>query len=190
VTVTDPGFLAAVPVAYAIGCISLGYYLGRRAGSDLRQTGSGSTGARNVARVVGRRAAMLALGFDVAKGAAAVGLADAASDSARVHGATAIAVVAGHIFPAQLRFRGGRGLATALGALAVLDWRLAAAGLAVALALAAILRVPTPAAVAGTAAAPITGVVIGTSRAAVGASLVCMLLIYAAYRRKPPPAAK
>jgi len=188
-TVPDPGLLAVTLLAYAIGCLSLGYQLARRAGSDLRRRGSGSTGARNVARVVGRRAAVAALVFDVAKGAAAVGLAAAVSNSARVHGAAAIAVVAGHIFPAQLRFRGGRGLATALGALAVLDWRLAAAGLAVAAPLAAVLRAPTPAAIAGTAAAPITGVVVGTSRAAVGASLACMLMIYAAYRRTPPSAA-
>jgi acyl phosphate:glycerol-3-phosphate acyltransferase len=183
--VPDLGFLTVL-AAYAIGCVSLGYLLARRAGSDLRQAGSGSTGARNVARVVGRKAAVLALAFDIAKGAAAVGLADAVTGSGRVRGAAAIAVVAGHIFPAQLRLRGGRGLATALGALAVLDWRLAAAGLAVAAVLAAVLRAPTPAALAGTAAAPITGVVVGASRAAVGASLACMLMVYAAYRRKPP----
>ncbi len=187
-TVPDPGSLAVVLVAYAIGCVSLGYVLARRTGADLREQGTGSTGARNVARVVGRRVAVVALSFDIAKGAAAVGLADAAGGSARVRGAAAIGVVAGHVFPAQLRLRGGRGLATGLGALAVLDWRLAVAGLAVAAVLAAATRAPTPAAVAGAAAAPITGVVVGASRAAVGAALACTLMVYAAYRRRPPAA--
>ena len=66
--------------------------------------------------------------LDCAKGAIAVAAARAATDSTAVAAAGMVAVVAGHVYPAQLHFRGGRGLATALGAMAVLDWRVALVG--------------------------------------------------------------
>ncbi len=181
--------VAVVVVAYAIGCLTAGYYLVRRmAGADLRSTGSGSTGARNVSRLLGMRAAVLTFAFDLTKGAGAVAIARAVAGSPRVQGAALVAVVAGHVFPAQLDFRGGRGLATALGGLLLLDWRLGAIGLAVAAVCLAVSRAATASGLVGTAAAPIGGVVLGASRAAVGAALLAMLVIFAAHRRQRPAA--
>ena len=74
------------------------------------------------------RLAGLTLALDCAKGAIAVAVAGALTDSTAAAAAAMVAVVAGHVYPAQLHFRGGRGLATALGAMAVLDWRVALVG--------------------------------------------------------------
>jgi acyl phosphate:glycerol-3-phosphate acyltransferase len=111
-----------VLVAYALGCFSTGYYLVRwRTGRDLRQQGSGSTGARNVGRVLGRTAFALTMAADLAKGAAAVGLARGLGADAWVVALALLAVVAGHIWPLQLRLHGGKGVATALGGLLAFD---------------------------------------------------------------------
>ena len=121
--------VVAVIGCYALGCLTAGYYLVRlTAGGDVRAGGTGSTGARNVGRVAGARLAALTLALDCAKGAIAVAVAGAVTDSTAVAAAAMVAVVAGHVYPAQLHFRGGRGLATALGAMAVLDWRVALVG--------------------------------------------------------------
>lgn len=109
--------------AYALGCLSPGHLLARARGLDLRETGSGSTGARNAGRLMGRKAFILVFLLDGAKGALAVGLPRAFGPP----GADALAlaaVVAGHVWPAPLGFRGGRGISPAVGGLAVLSWKL------------------------------------------------------------------
>jgi len=112
--------LLLVAVAYAIGCISPGYLLVRRAtGLDLRVAQTGSTGARNAGRTAGRRVGAAVFALDVGKGAAAVGLAALAGAGDTVEAACLLAVVAGHVLPVQLRLRGGRGLSPALGGLLV-----------------------------------------------------------------------
>src|SRR5690349_13077995 len=110
-------------VAYLIGSIPFGYLIVRLSGGgDVRQTGSGGTGATNVSRRAGKAAGFLTLVLDAAKGAFAVLMAGVALSDHRT-GATiwwfvaaAVAVVAGHIFPVWLGFRGGKGVATAAGA--------------------------------------------------------------------------
>src|SRR5205807_212580 len=85
-------------------------------GMDVRKVGSGNIGATNVARVVGPLAGTLTLVFDTAKGAAAVWLAGRfTNESATWMMMAAIAVLLGHCFPIWIRFRGGKGVATALG---------------------------------------------------------------------------
>ena len=114
--------LLLVAVAYAIGCISPGYLLVRRAtGLDLRAAQTGSTGARNAGRMAGRRVGAAVFALDVGKGAVAVGLAALAGAGDTVEAACLLAVVAGHVLPVQLRLRGGRGLSPALGGLLVAD---------------------------------------------------------------------
>jgi glycerol-3-phosphate acyltransferase PlsY len=113
-----------VIVAYLIGSIPFGYLIVRmRGGGDARETGSGGTGATNVSRRAGKAAGVLTLLLDVAKGAFAVLVAGVALSGQRatinvrwVVAATAVAVIAGHIFPVWLKFRGGKGVATAAGA--------------------------------------------------------------------------
>src|SRR5574339_339768 len=114
--------MLVILVAYALGCFTAGYYLVRWwTGEDVRYSGSGSSGATNVGRVLGRPGFLFTLLLDLTKGCLAVWLAE----YLRLRPTTAVlsmlAVVAGHIWPLQLRFRGGKGVATGLGALLVLE---------------------------------------------------------------------
>jgi len=114
--------------AYLLGCFTAGYYLVRlRLGEDIRELGSGGTGARNVGRALGKSYFLLTLLFDFGKGCFAVWGARHFTTDDRLVALAMLAVVAGHIWPAQLRFRGGKGMSTALGALLVYDPRLAMA---------------------------------------------------------------
>ena len=112
--------------AYVLGCFAAGYYLVRsRLGEDVRQLGSGSVGARNVGRILGKTGFLITLTCDFGKGALAVWAAHHFTKDERIVALAMVAVVAGHIWPAQLRFHGGKGMATSLGALLVFDPRLA-----------------------------------------------------------------
>jgi glycerol-3-phosphate acyltransferase PlsY len=114
--------------AYSLGCFCTGYYLLRwRTGQDVRQLGSGSVGARNIGRILGRSGFLLTLLGDLAKGSLAVWVALHFAREDWLVALAMLAAVAGHIWPAQLRFRGGKGIATSLGALLVYDHHLAAA---------------------------------------------------------------
>ena len=122
--------IAALLAAYLLGCLNAGYYVVRlRAGTDVRRQGSGSAGARNAGRVLGRGGFAAVFLLDCAKGAAALWMAGALGAGGAGTAAAMLAVVLGHVLPVQLGFRGGKGASTALGALLVLDWRVAAAGL-------------------------------------------------------------
>src|SRR6266849_5806094 len=110
--------LLAIPfAAYLLGSIPFGLLLTKLfGGADVRKTGSGNIGATNVARVVGPLAGILTLVFDTAKGTAAVWLAGrVTSESATWMMIAACAVLLGHCFPVWLKFKGGKGVATALG---------------------------------------------------------------------------
>jgi glycerol-3-phosphate acyltransferase PlsY len=114
--------------AYLLGCLATGYYLVRqRTGWDIRAVGSGSVGARNVRRVLGWTGFMLTVVGDFAKGALAVWATLHYTQDDRFAATALLAVVAGHIWPVQLRFHGGKGVATSLGALLALDFHLAVA---------------------------------------------------------------
>jgi glycerol-3-phosphate acyltransferase PlsY len=116
---------AAALLAYLLGSIPFGYLLVRLfVGGDVRETGSGGTGATNVTRRAGKGVGVLTLLLDLLKGAAAVLAAKAllgAGEGAEwwVCAAGAAAVL-GHVFPVWLRFRGGKGVATGLGVFLVL----------------------------------------------------------------------
>ncbi len=126
--------LTVIVAAYGLGCAQTGYYLVRSlTGQDLRRTGSGGTGARNAGRVLGRKGFALTLLGDTGKGALAMALAAWLHASPWAAAAALVAVAAGHVWPAQLRFSGGRGVAVALGALAVYEPRLLGVLAAVAL---------------------------------------------------------
>ena len=109
-----------VAVAYLIGSIPFALLLARRFGMDLRRIGSGNLGAANVMRASGVRAGLLVAGLDVAKGAVGVALASRFSDNASAPAIAGFAAVVGHIYPVWLRFRGGKGVATACGAFSLL----------------------------------------------------------------------
>jgi glycerol-3-phosphate acyltransferase PlsY len=108
--------------AYGLGCITTGYYLVKLwKGVDIRDLGSGSVGAKNVGRTLGWAGFFLTLLGDVSKGAFAVWGARHFTTDERIVAMAMIAVVAGHVWPVQLYFHGGKGIATSLGALLIFD---------------------------------------------------------------------
>jgi|SRR6476661_6702716 len=115
--------VVVVIVAYLIGSVPFGYLIVRlTGGGDVRAIGSGGTGATNVSRRAGKAAGVLTLVLDALKGAIAVlvarvmlGGAAANANTKWFVAAAAVAAIAGHIFPVWLRFRGGKGVATAVG---------------------------------------------------------------------------
>ena len=113
--------------AYLLGCFAIGYYLVRaRTGRDIREIGSGGTGARNAGRILGKSGFTLTALGDLSKGALAVWFAaEFASHNRTAMALAMLAVVVGHIWPAQLHFRGGKGVATSFGALLMFDYRVA-----------------------------------------------------------------
>lgn len=114
-------------MAYLLGSIPFGYLIVRAtSGGDIRDTGSGGTGATNVSRRAGKVAGIATLLLDAAKGGAAVLIAkqflDLPSPDDLYWWITlaAVAVMLGHMFPVWLRFRGGKGVATGVGVFLVL----------------------------------------------------------------------
>ena len=113
-------------LAYLIGSIPSGYLIVRATeGEDVRKTGSGGTGATNVSRSAGKGAGMVTLVLDALKGMFVVFLAGQFSDVLFPYADWPIAfagvfAILGHIFPVWLRFRGGKGVATALGVFLIL----------------------------------------------------------------------
>jgi len=110
-------FLALV-LAYLIGGVPFGYLLVRvKTGKDVRSMGSGNIGATNVLRTSGRVVAVATLLLDIGKGFFAVWLAARlTNDSVGWTSLSALAVMAGHAFPVFLRFRGGKAMASFIGA--------------------------------------------------------------------------
>jgi glycerol-3-phosphate acyltransferase PlsY len=112
--------LMAVLAAYLLGAIPFGYLLVRwSSGRDVRTLGSGNIGATNVLRTSGRAAAVATLLLDIGKATVAVWLAGRMTqNSSRWMSAAALAVMAGHAYPVFLRFRGGKAVASFIGAFA------------------------------------------------------------------------
>ena len=110
----------AILVAYLIGSIPFALILARRWGTDLRVVGSGNLGAANVMRSSGVRAGVLVALLDMAKGAASVWIAERVSSGPVLPAAAGVAAIVGHIYPVWLKFRGGKGVATACGVFSIL----------------------------------------------------------------------
>ena len=115
--------LGMIICAYLLGSISSAILICRLAGlPDPRETGSGNPGATNVLRLGGRFAALAVLIADVAKGSLPVWLAYKLDLAPPVLGIIAIAACLGHIYPIFFHFQGGKGVATAFGAIAPISW--------------------------------------------------------------------
>lgn len=117
--------LVAVIIAYLIGSIPFGYLIVRRkVGGDIRETGSGGTGATNVSRRAGKAAGVFTLLLDALKGSVtvlvAILLVGPSPQAEWWIAAAAIATIVGHVFPVWLGFRGGKGVATGVGVFLVL----------------------------------------------------------------------
>jgi acyl phosphate:glycerol-3-phosphate acyltransferase len=108
-------------LAYLIGSIPFALLIARRwSVADLRLVGSGNLGAANVMRTSGVTAGVLVALLDIAKGAASVWLAERFTTNAAAPAAAGVAAIVGHVYPVWLRFRGGKGVATACGVFSVL----------------------------------------------------------------------
>jgi glycerol-3-phosphate acyltransferase PlsY len=170
-------------VGYGLGCITTAYYLIRlRLGDDIRQQGSGNVGARNAGRLLGPVGFATAFVGDVIKGAAAVWLVFFFELNLWALMLTMVAVVVGHIWPVQLGFRGGKGLATALGVLLVLDIRYALLLLLMSALVLVLARHFTLAGLIVVAAAPVLSILVGHPLPIVLAITSMALLILAAHR--------
>lgn len=114
-------YSAVLPLAYLLGSISWGYMLLQwKMGVDIREYGSGRTGMSNVLRTGGGKAAAVVLTLDIAKGVIAVVLARVVIGTTSAEVSAALIALAGHNWPIFLQFKGGRGILTALGGLAMM----------------------------------------------------------------------
>ena len=112
--------IGIVALGFLLGSIPFPYLLTRRRGVDLRTVGSGNVGATNVLRVSSPALAMAALALDATKGSLAVWIADAMTRQSSLAVCAGLAAVAGHVYPPWLGWRGGKGMATTAGGLALL----------------------------------------------------------------------
>lgn len=118
----NPGFaLGIVVAAYLIGSIPFSYLIVKLvAHKDVRRVGSGNVGATNAMRAAGKKAGVIALLLDLAKGIVAVLIARRIGAPPVLVGAAAVAAMLGHCYPVWLGFQGGKGVATSAGALGAL----------------------------------------------------------------------
>ena len=114
-------YSAVMPMAYFLGSISWGYMLLQlKMGVDVREYGSGRTGMSNVLRTGGVKSAAVVLTLDIAKGVIAVVIARAVIGTTAAEVSAGLIVLVGHNWPVFLQFKGGRGILTALGGLALM----------------------------------------------------------------------
>src|SRR5947199_4375555 len=169
-------WILAIAVGYLLGSIPFGLLLTRLAGTqDLRSIGSGNIGATNVLRTGRRGLAAATLVCDALKGTAAVvaGAYLGGSEAAMV---AAIGALLGHLFPIWLGFKGGKGVATYIGLLLALAWPIAIAFALIWLAVVALSRYSSLAALLASAATPAALWMIGDQPAAVLFTLLSVLL--------------
>jgi acyl phosphate:glycerol-3-phosphate acyltransferase len=175
--------VVAIIVAYLIGSIPFALILTKRvSGVDLRCIGSGNLGAANVVRVSGVGAGVIVALLDMAKGAAGVLLAIAFTSDTAAHAAAGFAAVVGHIYPIWLRFRGGKGVATACGAFSMLTPVAVPPALAIFLVTVWLSGYVSLASVIATIALPPLAYVLGGPASAVGAALAASIVIVFRHR--------
>ena len=167
----------AIAIGYLLGSIPFGLVLTRLCGyGDVRRIGSGSIGATNVLRTGSKGLAALTLVFDVAKGTVAALIGARWGFDAML--AASGAVLIGHMFPVWLGFRGGKGVATALGVVIAIAWPVAVLALAIWLGVAILTRYSSLAALIATSAAAIyAGFTVDSVRAALIAAITVLIIL-------------
>ena len=141
-------YIIMAVIAYLIGSVNFSVIISKKmAGFDVREKGSGNAGSTNVLRTVGKKAAIITLICDILKGVVSVliallvgWIAGETANSAIVVEIAALAVVIGHTFPVFFGFRGGKGVATSLGVILIVNWKIGLICLVFALALMALTR--------------------------------------------------
>jgi glycerol-3-phosphate acyltransferase PlsY len=173
-----------IVVAYLIGSIPFSFLVARVFGvEDVRRVGSGNVGATNVLRSAGKAAGGLALLLDAAKGAAASGLAlSLAPESPVVPALAAVAAVLGHMYPVWLRFQGGKGVATGIGAFAPLLPKASLVAIALFLLTVATTRYVSLGSIVGAVSLAALAFVLGGSSFVAGAAALTAALVVLRHR--------
>ncbi|MDD6484420.1 MAG: glycerol-3-phosphate 1-O-acyltransferase PlsY [Clostridiales bacterium] len=127
--------------AYLVGSVNFSILLSRLiSGKDIRESGSGNAGATNMLRTYGKKMGVITLLLDVLKGVMVIALCRLFSASQSVLYIAGVCVILGHNFPVFFGFKGGKGVATSLGVVLMLDWQVGLAVLVIALAVMAFTR--------------------------------------------------
>ena len=184
------GTVISVAVGYVLGSVPFAYLIGRAHGTNVLEVGTSNPGAANVFRTVGRRSGALVFTADVLKGFSAVGVANLLGVEQEASLAAGAAAVVGHWYPVFLRFRGGVGLATAIGAGVALTLLPGAVGLALGVSMVAIIRNTGYGAGIGYAGFVVLGLFMDVDRTAMfGATgLGLAVLVRGFFRRAEPKA--
>jgi len=168
--------------SYLCGSIPFGVLFARWAGVDVRRAGSGNIGAANVVRTAGARLGLLTLVADALKGALPALVAGRGASDPTLAAGAGLAAFAGHVFPVTLGFAGGKGVATALGVLAVLCPPALLCALVVFFVTFALYRYVSVASVLAALAAPAATGLLGYPVPYLGASLVMAGIIVVRHR--------
>ena len=124
--------ISIILISYLLGSIPTGFLIGKYLKNiDLRLIGSGSTGATNVLRNVGKWPALFVFIIDVGKGLISVKIAQYYADQGLIEVLAGISAISGHIWPIWLKGKGGKAVATGLGMFLALSWKVALASLGI-----------------------------------------------------------
>ena len=161
-------YIIVAVIAYLLGSISFSEIISKKmARFDVRQKGSGNAGTTNVLRTVGKKAAIITLICDILKGVIAilvaflVGKWFSGLDNALLIQLAGIFVILGHTFPVFFKFKGGKGIATALGVLLMTNWQIGLICLVFALILMALTRMVSVGSIAAAILFPVLVMFIG-----------------------------
>lgn len=184
-----PTTLLIILISYLLGCFTTGYYLVRLfTGQDIRALASGNVGSRNVGRLLGAKGFILTFIGDAGKGLLAVYLVQRLGGGQLPATAALIAVTAGHIWPLQMRFRGGKGFATYAGGMLLLYPQLMLLGLALCALLYPLLRRTTVTGLAALACTPLLLAFLllrgGAPLPVPGFTLYCLLALLVLYAHR------
>lgn len=186
-------YFIVVIVGYLLGSIPFGFVLVKLfRGEDVRSTGSGNIGATNVARTGSKKLAIATLALDTIKGVAAVAIAAWIASSGynncsdvpctqptRLMAAAALAAVLGHMFPVWLKFKGGKGVATALGVFLVLFSKAVLVSLAIFIIVVIVTRYVSLGSILGAIAFPVAAYFLGSTDwgTLLPASVIALLVV-------------
>jgi glycerol-3-phosphate acyltransferase PlsY len=172
-----------LPIAsYLVGAIPFGLLVGRLAGIDVRAAGSGNIGATNVSRLLGKKLGIVTLILDCLKGFGPIYLASRLMPGGQVGEATlllcGLMAVVGHMFPVYLRFKGGKGVATALGVFLYLSPAAIGLSIVVFVGTVALTGFVSAGSLAASALFPVWMLLLGSPKGAVVTALLIALLIW------------
>ena len=177
-------YIIVTIIAYLLGSISFSVIISKKmAGFDVREKGSGNAGSTNVLRTVGKKAAILTLICDCLKGIVAILIAVLASkivkgtDAGLLVQLAGVAVVIGHTFPIFFKFKGGKGVATSLGVLLIINWQIGLICLVFALTLMALTRFVSLGSVSAAILFPVLTIFIHTHYIVDGSYIIFALLL-------------